>query len=332
MFVDSVFIELISGNGGAGAVSFRREKYIPKGGPDGGDGGKGGDIIFKINRNLSSLAHLYAKKSIYAKNGFNGKSRKSHGADGKDAVIEIPEGTVVKDIEGNLIFDLDIKNESFIFLKGGAGGKGNINFSNSVNQKPEYAQPGIPGQSVEVILELKLIADVALVGYPNAGKSTFISVVTNAKPKIGSYPFTTLSPHLGIMSIDPSTYITIADIPGILEGAHKGKGLGLEFLRHIERTLVLFFIIDITSDDLHQSFLNLKNEIEQYSKNIFKEKDFLIGLSKTDQVDEKYQSEAKKKFPLKIREKIYPFSAITKNNLKTVSYALTKIVNKYSKE
>ncbi|NMB81927.1 MAG: GTPase ObgE [Ignavibacteria bacterium] len=285
MFIDFAKIYVKAGDGGAGAVAFRREKYVPKGGPAGGNGGNGGNIIFKADSNLNTLLDFRYQKKYLAQNGERGGSSLKDGKTGKDIVIKVPVGTLIKNADTEeIIFDLNSDGKEFIAAKGGKGGKGNSNFATSTNQTPRYAEPGRPGQELNVILELKLIADVGLVGFPNAGKSTLISVISEAKPKIADYPFTTLEPNLGIVRYKDFQSIIVADIPGIIEGAHQGKGLGLKFLRHIERTKILLLMIDITSESYQRDFDTLINELNQYSK-VLNKKHKILGFSKADLVD-----------------------------------------------
>ena len=249
MFIDLAEIKLKAGNGGDGAVLFRREKFAPKGGPSGGNGGKGGNVILKTDHNLFTLLDFRYKNSYEAESGANGASSLKDGRGGEDTIIRVPVGTLVKDFETKeIIFDLDKPDQEVIIAFGGKGGKGNAQFATPTNQTPRYAENGRPGEERKITLELKLIADVGLVGFPNAGKSTLISTISDARPKIADYPFTTLEPNLGIVRYKDFKSFTVADIPGIIEGASKGKGLGLQFLRHIERTRILLFLIDITSE------------------------------------------------------------------------------------
>ena len=250
-FVDYVRIFCRSGNGGAGSAHFRREKYLPKGGPDGGDGGKGGDIIMVGNSQLWTLLHLRFTRHLRAENGASGSGQRSTGASGKDILIEVPLGTMAKDQEtGELLGEVTENGQKLALLKGGRGGLGNDHFKTSTNQAPKYAQPGEAGDEASIVFELKILADVGLVGLPNAGKSTLLSVVSAAKPEIADYPFTTLRPNLGIVSYRDNYSFVMADIPGIIEGAHEGKGLGLRFLRHIERNSILLFLVPADSDDI----------------------------------------------------------------------------------
>jgi len=316
IFKDEVEIYVKAGNGGKGSVSFRREKYIPKGGPDGGDGGDGGNIIIKVNPHLRTLSHIHNNQKFIAKKGQDGMGALKHGANAEDIIIEVPPGTIV--YEKNSMFklaDLTENWQEFVVAKGGKGGKGNAYFKSPTNQTPYYAQPGLPGEEKSLLLELKTIAHVGLVGYPNAGKSTLISKITNARPKVANYPFTTLHPNLGVMTIDDTyTSILIADIPGIIEKAHEGKGLGLEFLKHIERTLLILYVIDISSNPL-ESFEVLKNELKSYSEQLAK-RDFIIALNKTDLLYVVDEIEKIKKEFLKITNDVYIISALTGNGLK----------------
>ena len=282
MFIDYAEIEVTSGEGGSGAVAFRREKYVPKGGPSGGNGGKGGDVIIEAHHNLATLLDFRYKKKYKAGKGQNGAGARKDGKNGADVIIKVPVGTVIKNAEnGKVLFDLDIDNKRVVVSKGGKGGKGNSNFATPTNQAPRYAEPGRAGESKKLILELKLIADIGLVGFPNAGKSTLISTISAAKPKIADYPFTTLEPNLGIVQYKDYQSFTVADIPGIIEGAHEGKGLGIQFLRHIERTRILLFLIDITSENYQKDFDILFQELKQYSPKLA-EKEILLAFSKAD--------------------------------------------------
>jgi GTP-binding protein len=276
-FVDETTIVVSSGNGGDGAVSFRREKYVPRGGPDGGDGGKGGDVIFAVRSNLKTLSHLKLKRLFRAANGGRGTGQKMHGKDGGDVLIPVPPGTVLRDPEtGDVIADLTREGDSFVYLRGGKGGKGNSHYATSVNQAPRYAQKGIAGETRELRTELHLIADIGLVGMPNAGKSTLLSVVTNAHPQIADYPFTTRTPHLGLLRLQERDVI-LADIPGIIEGASQGRGLGLRFLRHIERCAALLFLVDLTSADCPGTVRLLEAELSTYAASLAGRPRILVG-------------------------------------------------------
>lgn len=284
-FVDYVRVFCKSGNGGAGSVHFRREKYVPKGGPDGGDGGRGGHIILRGNSQLWTLLHLRYRKHIKAESGANGAGALKTGADGKDVIIEVPVGTIAKDADGEqLEAEILHDGEEVIWLNGGRGGLGNNHFKSATQQTPRYAQPGEPGVEGWKVLELKLLADVGLVGFPNAGKSTLLSVVSAAKPKIADYPFTTLTPNLGIVGYRDGKSFVMADIPGIIEGAHEGRGLGLRFLRHVERNSVLLFMVPADAEDVNHDFGVLLSELEKYSPELI-HKPRLFVVSKCDLVD-----------------------------------------------
>lgn len=283
MFVDNVDIYVASGNGGAGAVSFRREKYVIQGGPDGGDGGKGGDLYFEVNANTDTLSKFKGAKHYRAKNGQPGMSKRMSGKSGEDMVVVVPPGTQVFDFDSHeILFDLKEHGERVRFLEGGKGGLGNHHFKSSINQRPTYAQGGLPGLERHVRLELKLIADVGLVGFPNVGKSTLISTLSNARPEVANYEFTTLIPSLGVVDVDDFRSFVMADIPGIIGGASDGKGLGLEFLRHIERTKTLLFVIDIANyrEPLEQ-FRILKEELGRFSEEL-SHRPYAIVFSKVD--------------------------------------------------
>jgi GTP-binding protein len=283
MFVDSVELMISSGKGGAGCVSFWTEKFVTKGGPDGGDGGKGGDVYFKVDNNTDTLSALRGRKHIKAQNGRPGEGRKKYGKKGKSIDIIVPPGTQVIDIEtGEVLLDLIEAGERVLFLEGGKGGLGNMHFKSSTNQRPTYAQPGLPGVTKQIRLEMKLIADVGLVGYPSVGKSTLISTISNAKPKVASYEFTTLIPNLGVVNVGEYSSFLMADIPGIIEGASDGRGLGLEFLRHIERTKTLLILVDISNyRDMKYQYETLLIELQRYSKELAVRK-FGIAITKCD--------------------------------------------------
>lgn len=296
-FIDYVKVFCRSGNGGAGSAHLRRERSVPKGGPDGGDGGRGGHIKLRGNSQLWTLLHLKYKRHIFAGNGTGGGSQQSTGADGKDKIIEVPLGTVARKADtSQFIFELTKHGEEKILVKGGKGGLGNTHFKSPVNQTPRYAQPGEPGEEDWFILELKVLADVGLVGLPNAGKSTLLSVVSAAKPKIADYPFTTLTPNLGIVSYRDNLSFVMADIPGIIEGAHKGKGLGVRFLRHIERNAVLLFIVPADSNNIRIEYETLVNELKMYSIDLL-DKKRVLAISKSDLLDEEMTDEIKKDLP-----------------------------------
>lgn len=323
-FVDYVKIYCRSGKGGRGSSHFRREKYIPKGGPDGGDGGAGGSIILRGNRNYWTLLHLRYERHILGEHGEAGSGKKSSGKKGEGRVIEVPCGTVVYDAHsGDYICDITDHGEEVVLLKGGRGGLGNTHFKTSTNQAPRYAQPGEPFEERWIILELKLLADVGLVGFPNAGKSTLLSVVSAAKPKIANYPFTTLKPNLGIVSYRDHQSFVMADIPGIIEGASQGKGLGLRFLRHIERNSLLLFVIPADTDDIKTEYNILLNELTEYNPELV-DKKRLLAISKTDLLDEELKQAIAEDLP----EIPYVFtSAVTNVGLTTLKDMLWKELN-----
>ena len=290
-FVDYVKMHVSSGNGGKGSAHLHREKYIAKGGPDGGDGGRGGHVIIRGNSNLWTLIHLKFKRHIKAGHGAHGSSGRSTGADGEDAIIEVPLGTVVKDTEtGTTLFEITNDGEEKIVAEGGKGGRGNWHFKSSTNQTPRYAQPGIPLEEKNITIELKVLADVGLVGFPNAGKSTLLSVLTSAKPKIADYEFTTLKPNLGIVKYRDYQSFVMADIPGIIEGAAEGKGLGYYFLRHIERNSILLFLIPADAKDIVEQYEILVDELRRYNPEML-DKDRFVVISKSDMLDDELKSE-----------------------------------------
>ena len=315
MIIDYAKIYVKAGDGGEGAVAFRREKFVPKGGPSGGNGGNGGSIIFLADSNLSTLLDFKYKRKIVAEDGANGQKSLKDGKAGKDIVIKVPAGTVVKDAESEeILLDLDEVGKEVVFLKGGIGGQGNSNFATSTNQTPRYAQPGKPGKEMNIIFELKLIADIGLVGFPNAGKSTFISVVSAARPKIADYPFTTLEPNLGIVQYKDYKSFVVADIPGIIKGAHKGKGLGYKFLKHIERTKILLMMIDSTVEDPQGEYEVLLEELSEFSE-VLKEKVKVVAFTKSDLLTDE---EKKKLTELKIKNydnKNFVISAVAQDRI-----------------
>ncbi|MBO3117278.1 GTPase ObgE [Winogradskyella sp. DF17] len=290
-FVDYVKMHVASGNGGKGSAHLHREKYIQKGGPDGGDGGRGGHVIIKGNANLWTLLHLKFKRHVKAGHGEHGSSGRSTGADGEDYIVEVPLGTIVKDTDtGAILFEITEDGEEKIVVEGGMGGRGNWHFKSSTNQTPRYAQPGIPSEEKNITIELKVLADVGLVGFPNAGKSTLLSVLTSAKPKIADYEFTTLKPNLGIVKYRDYQSFVMADIPGIIEGAAEGKGLGYYFLRHIERNSILLFLIPADADDIVKQYDILVDELKRYNPEMLDKERFVV-VSKSDMLDDELKSE-----------------------------------------
>jgi GTPase len=323
-FVDYVKIHCKSGSGGAGSAHLRREKYIPKGGPDGGDGGRGGHIILEGNRNMWTLLHLKYKKHIKAGNGEPGGKQRSTGADGEDIILEVPLGTIARDAEsGEFLFEITAHGETKILMNGGRGGLGNDHFKSSTNQTPRYAQPGEEGVEGWRILELKVLADVGLVGFPSSGKSTLLSVVSAAKPKIAEYHFTTLVPNLGIVGHREHRSFIMADIPGIIEGAHEGKGLGLRFLRHIERNSMLLFMVPADSKDHLKEYKILLNELEKYNPELLDKERFLT-ISKADLLDEELMKE------ISVELKDIPhlfFSSVTGLNIQELKDKIWETLN-----
>lgn len=306
-FVDYVKVHVSSGKGGQGSRHMRREKYIPKGGPDGGDGGRGGHVIIRADKNLWTLYHLKFKKHFRAEHGWAGGKQTSTGADGADVYIDVPLGTVVRDKETNeILFELTEDGEEQIIVKGGRGGLGNSHFKSATNQAPRYAQPGEEGEERDIILELKILADVGLVGFPNAGKSTLLSVVTAAKPKIDNYEFTTLKPNLGIVEYRDFKTFVMADIPGIIEGAAEGRGIGHRFLRHIERNSTLLFLIPADAPDIKEQYDILVDELKRYNPQLL-DKNRLIAISKSDMLDEELKGEMKQLLDKKFGEVPYLF-------------------------
>lgn len=323
-FVDYIKIYCRSGNGGAGSAHFRREKFEPKGGPDGGDGGRGGHIILQGNDQMWTLLHLKYQRHIFADNGGNGGKQQSTGADGKDVVVQVPLGTIAKNaVSGDVIFEITEHTEKKIIAKGGRGGQGNVHFKSATHQTPRYAQPGEPGIEDEFILELKILADVGLVGFPNAGKSTLLSVVSAAKPKIADYAFTTLVPNLGIVSYRDEKSFVMADIPGIIEGAHEGKGLGIRFLRHIERNSMLLFLVPADSKNIVAEYEILINELREYNPELL-DKKRLLAISKADMLDEELMNEIRKDLPDLPRVFI---SSLTGQGITTLKDMIWNILN-----
>ena len=364
MFIDNVALTLSSGKGGPGCVSFRREKHVIQGGPDGGDGGKGGNVYFQVDANTHTLSHFRNNQHLKARNGEQGMGRKMYGKSGEHLVVIVPPGTQVIDAEsGEILMDLLEEGEKKLFLEGGMGGLGNTHFKSSTNQRPEHAQPGRPGETKAIRLELKLIADVGLVGFPNVGKSTLISVVSNAQPEIANYEFTTLTPKLGVVVTDDYRSYVMADIPGIIEGASEGRGLGIDFLRHIERTQFLLFMVDLANyRDLQTQYETLKAELQKFSQEL-SGRNYAIVLTRCDTLEPNEVNEHVDAFlkllnlepntltsKYKTREDIHsygqdvhernpelpffvlPISSVSKINIDAIKYALSDIVTKVRDE
>jgi len=327
-FVDYVKIHVTSGKGGKGSVHLRREKYIPKGGPDGGDGGRGGHIILKANSNLWTLYHLKFKRHFKAGHGGAGSKQNSTGADGDDVYIEVPLGTTVKNTDtGETVKELLEHGDELIIAQGGKGGRGNSHFKSATRQTPRYAQPGLEGEEGNYTLEMKVLADVGLVGFPNAGKSTLLSVITAAKPKIANYEFTTLKPNLGIVDYRDHQTFVMADIPGIIEGAAEGKGLGHYFLRHIERNSTLLFLIPADADDIRKQYDILLDELRRYNPEML-DKDRLVGISKSDMLDDELKAEMKAELDKDFEGIPYLFfSAVAQDGLMELKDKLWKMLN-----
>ena len=337
MFADRAKIAIRSGKGGDGHVSFRRELYVPNGGPDGGNGGRGGDVIFEVDKGLNALTDYRHKRKYAAENGHDGGKKRCHGADGNDIILKVPEGTVIKEAaSGKVIADMSGENKRQIVLRGGKGGKGNMNYATATMQVPKYAQPGQPAQELEVMLELKVIADVGLIGFPNVGKSTLLTRVSNARPQIANYHFTTINPHLGVVDLEGCDGFVIADIPGLIEGASEGIGLGHQFLRHIERTRVLIHLVDAAStegrdpiDDIYK----INKELEAYDPKLM-ERPQVIAANKTDMIyseDEDPVECIRQEFePQGI--KVFSISAATGKGLKELLYYVKSLLDKIDKE
>ncbi len=322
-FADEATIIVTSGNGGAGGRTFRREKFVPKGGPDGGDGGRGGSIIFRVQPSLKTLAHLRQYRTHKAKHGGNGTGARRHGANGADVVIEVPPGTVLREVDTKeLIIDLTGMKE-YTFLQGGQGGKGNWHFRSATRQAPTYAQRGIPGEEREVFVELNLIADVGFVGLPNAGKSSLLDMATNAHPVIASYPFTTKVPNLGVLYVHGQD-IVLADIPGIIEGASEGAGLGIRFLKHISRNNVLAFLIDLSDEKYLETFSLLCNELESFSPALLSKRRIVIGTKTDLDEDGSLFKALKESLP---NEEVFPLSIFAREGVQPIAQRFLELVN-----
>jgi len=323
-FTDVTTINIKAGNGGPGAVSFRREKYVEFGGPDGGDGGKGGDVYITADRGFYNLSHFFTDRVYKAENGSHGSGSNKHGKDGDDLIIKVPPGTVVSNAENDeLIIDIIEEGVPYKIATGGIGGRGNAFFKSSTHKTPRFAQPGMPGEELSIKLNLKLIADIGLVGLPNAGKSTLLSAITNANPKIANYPFTTLIPNLGVVEYNDGVVYKIADIPGIIEGAHRGLGLGLSFLQHIERVKSILYIIDSTGTELEYTLELLKNELKTYNPELLNKNSKII-LSKIDLITETELSDKIKYFS----RDVIPISVLSDDKLELLYSEIRKLMEK----
>ena len=336
MFADRAKILIRSGKGGDGHVSFRRELYVPNGGPDGGDGGRGGDVIFEVDEGLNTLYEYRHKRKFKAQDGEEGGKRRCHGKDGSDIILKVPEGTIIREAEsGKVIADMSGENRRQVILQGGRGGAGNMHFATSTMQVPKYAQPGVPAQELEVLLELKVIADVGLVGFPNVGKSTFLSRVTNAQPKIANYHFTTLNPNLGVVDLQGAPGFVIADIPGLIEGASEGVGLGHEFLRHIERTRVLIHIVDAASTEGRDPVADIyaiNKELEAYNEEIAARPQ-VIAANKTDVLGDNEEPVQRLKDEFEPQGiKVFPISAVAGKGLKELLYYVRELLDQAPQE
>jgi GTP-binding protein len=330
-FLDEAKIYLKSGNGGPGCVSFRREKYVEFGGPDGGNGGKGGDIIFEAANALNTLIDFRYQQHFKAQNGHNGMGKNRTGANGDNIVIKIPVGTqIIDEDKKTILADFTEEGQRNTFLRGGDGGFGNAHYKSSTNQAPRKSTPGWEGTERAIWLRLKLIADVGLLGLPNAGKSTFLSVVSRAKPKIADYPFTTLHPNLGVVKAGDTDFV-IADIPGLIEGAHKGQGLGTRFLGHVERTSVLLHLIDITQDNLNKSYETIRNELKEYGQDLAKKPE-IIALTKCDSLGDELSKEQQKQFEKETGKKAFLISSVAGQNIENLLHELAIYVNNKNTE
>ncbi|MFH1218726.1 MAG: GTPase ObgE [Candidatus Peregrinibacteria bacterium] len=330
MFCDELKIKVIAGKGGNGCVSFRREKFVPRGGPDGGDGGNGGSIIIKTNPNFNTLSHLSNKKTYKAQDGISGKGKKMHGKNGLPLTIEVPTGTIIfNEDKSKIIADLSSDTKQIEIVKGGKGGLGNARFASSTHQAPRFAEDGEPGEELDILLELKLVADVGLIGFPSVGKSTLISVISNARPKIAAYDFTTLIPNLGVVHIPKSNNsFVVADIPGLIENASEGKGLGHQFLKHIARTKLLVHILDLSKDELAKKYKIIRKELKKFDPTLAKREEIVV-LNKIDLFSQEEIKEKTKKLPIK---KIFQISAVTHEGLQPLLFEIVKKLEKIKKK
>lgn len=335
MFADRAKIIIKSGKGGNGHVSFRREKYVPNGGPDGGDGGKGGDVIFVVDKGLNTLTDYRHRRKFAAEPGDEGSKKKMHGKNGADLILKVPEGTIIKDAEtGRVIADMSGDNQKVTVLRGGRGGKGNVHYATPTMQAPKYAQPGGEAVEIEVLLELKVIADVGLVGFPNVGKSTFLSRVTNAQPKIANYHFTTIDPNLGVVKSSYGDSFVIADIPGIIEGASDGAGLGIQFLRHVERTRLLLHFVDVSGSegrDAVKDFETINEELKSYSEKLSNRTQIIVA-SKADLITDDTQLKALEEIAKKNNQKLFKISSATGEGVEELMNYVSKTLKTLPKE
>jgi len=334
MFIDRAKIFIKAGDGGAGALSFRREKYVPRGGPDGGNGGRGGNVILEVSRQLNSLQDYRFKHHFAAGRGGRGSGSRRHGKDAADLTLQVPPGTLVKDEEGKTIADLVAANQRLVVGRGGRGGRGNASFKSSTRQTPRFAELGEPGEARWLWLELKLIADAGLIGLPNAGKSTLLSAASAARPKIGDYPFTTLEPVLGVVELAEDATFVMADLPGLIEGAHAGAGLGLEFLRHVDRTRVLIHVIDAAAKDQHKlwnDYEQVRAELKKYSASLARRPQ-LIALNKMDAVSEPSEVLAFRQRLVKLRRRSFPISAATGEGVQDLLWATSRMLERRKRE
>ena len=326
-FIDRVRLQVCGGDGGRGCISFRREKYVPRGGPNGGDGGKGGDVIMVGNPQLGTLLDFTYRRMFRAGNGAHGLGSNKRGADGADLILPVPLGTIVRNEAGEVLGEVLTAGQEYVVARGGIGGRGNASFKTATNRAPRIAQPGIPGEDFRIAMELKLIADAGLVGEPNAGKSTLLSSLSAATPEIANYPFTTKSPVLGVVRAGEERSFVLADIPGLLEGAHQGKGLGLEFLRHIERTRVLLYVLDASQGNLGEQYRLLRDEVTQYQEELAERAHFVV-LNKIDLIDAETLAQSRQELPA--NERVVEISALQRRGLDQIVHSVVQLLDETS--